>query len=93
MPQLFNKSLFWDVSQVDEKKNGRFIIERILSFGNENDFKQAIKLYGRNRIAEVVIKSRNLDKKSQSFWCQYFQLSNKCSSNQSAKKPGLFWKR
>lgn len=93
MSTLFKKSLFWDVSSVDEEKNGRFIIERVLSFGNEKDFRRTIKRYGKEEIADVVLKSRNLDKKSRSFWCQYFQLSSKCLNNPSTRKPGLFWKR
>jgi hypothetical protein len=40
------------------------------------------------------LESRNLDKKSQIFWCQYFHLDqNKCLNNPSVMKQGLFWKR
>jgi hypothetical protein len=53
-----------------------------------------VKRYGKRDLAGVVLQSRNLDKKSRAFWCQYFKLDpNKCLSNRSAAKPGLFWKR
>lgn len=94
MTTIFKKSLFWDVSQVDDEKNGKFIIERVLNFGNETDFREAAKRYGKEKMADVVMKSRNLDKKSRVFWCQYFQLDpNKCSNNQLAAKQSLFSKR
>jgi hypothetical protein len=94
MATIFKKSLFWDVPQVDDEKNGKFIIERVLNFGNVSDFQKAVKCYGKDAIVDVVAKSRNLDRKSQSFWCQYFHLDpNKCLKKQSVEKQGLFWKR
>jgi hypothetical protein len=94
MSTSFKKSLFWDVEQVDEKANSKFIIERVLNFGDENDFQKALGLYGRQEIIDTIFGSRNLNKKSQGFWCQYFNLDpNKCSMNQSTVKQSLFWKR
>lgn len=93
MPTSFNKSLFWDVPQPDEDKHQRFIIERVLGFGNEEDFRNAIRRYGRKEMADVVVRSRNLDKKSKSFWCQYFHLPNECLSNPSAPRQSMFWRR
>ena len=79
---------------MDHQINRRFVIERILNLGNEDDFQKALERYGKEEMAIVVLESRNLDRKSQAFWCQYFHLDqNKCSSNQSAMKQGLFWKR
>lgn len=94
MATSFKKSLFWDVAQVDDEKNGRFVIERILNFGNENDFHKALKLYGKREIAAVVLESRNLDKKSQGFWCRYFHLDqNKCLPSPSVREQSLFSRR
>lgn len=94
MPNSFKKTLFWDVEQVDEKANSKFIIERVLNFGDENDFQQALKLYGNQEIINVILESRNLNKKSRVLWCQYFNLDpNKCSIRQSTTKQSLFWKR
>jgi hypothetical protein len=70
----FKKSLFWDVEQVDLRKNERFVIERILQYGTEDDFCWAKKIYGLERIKEGFLKSRSLDDKSYNFWRQYFNL-------------------
>jgi len=94
MPNSFKRTLFWDVEQVDERANSKFIIERVLNFGDENDFQRALELYGNKKIISVILESRNLNKKSLVFWCQYFNLDpNKCSISQSTTKQSLFWKR
>lgn len=94
MQTLTKKSLFWDVAKVDPRKNGKFIIERILNYGDEADFRWAKEAYGNKRVKETLLKSKVLDNKSLSFWCQYFNLNqNKCLKNQSAKKQSWFWKR
>lgn len=69
----FNKSLFWDASQIDDKKNRKFIMERVLNFGDEGDFWEAVKRYGKRSMAGVVLESRNLDKKSRAFLVSVFQ--------------------
>lgn len=94
MQTLAKRSLFWDVSEIDPQKNEKFIVERILRFGDEEDFHWAIKSYGKDKIKENLLKSKTLDNKSLSFWCQYFNIDkNKCLKNQSAKKQSWFWKR
>jgi len=49
MPISFKKSLFWDVAQIDEAKNSRFIIERILNVGDEDDFQKLLNTTGNRR--------------------------------------------
>lgn len=94
MKTLKKRSLFWDASGIDPKKNKKFIIERVLNFGDEDDFRWAIKFYGNDEIKDNLVNSKSLDKKSLNFWCQYFNLSqNKCLKNQSVKKQSWFWKR
>lgn len=94
METLQKTSLFWDVKDLDPQKHIQFIIERILSFGDEDDFNWAINLYGKEKIKECFLKSKSLDKKSTSFWCKYFNLGNlKCTQSQSIKKQNIFWKK
>lgn len=94
METLTKKSLFWDVNTLDPVKNKKFIIERILNYGDEVDFCWAKETYGDKKIKEALLKSRALDKKSLSFWCQYFKLDqNRCLENQSARRPSGFSKR
>lgn len=94
MQTLAKKTLFWDVVDVDPCKNEKFIIGRILNFGDEDDFFWARKTYGDKRVRDAILESRVLDDKSLSFWCQYFNLDkNKCLKNQSVKKRGWLRKR
>ncbi len=94
METLTKKQLFWDVESVDAQKNGKFVIERILNFGDEDDFRWALKFYGKDKIAETVLTSRNLNKKSLAFWCGYFNLDEKqCLKNQLIEKQSLFSRR
>ena len=94
MQTLAKRSLFWDVRKVDPEKNGGFVIGRILQFGDEEDFRWAKKTYGTARLKAELLRARNLDNKSSSFWCQYFNIDRKkCISNRSTKKQAAFWKR
>ena len=94
METLKKQNLFWDITAIDPKKDSRFVIERILMFGDKEDFRWANDFYGPATIKEVLKKSRNLDKKSLSFWCQFFNINeDECILNQSANKQELSWQR
>ena len=45
METLKKKSLFWDVDAIDIEKNEKFIMGRILDFGDADDFKCSLSLY------------------------------------------------
>jgi len=94
MNTLDKKSLFWDVERVDPQKNERLVIERILSFGDEEDFKWAMNHYDKEKITNNLLNSKSLDNKSLLFWCQYFNINKeKCLANQSMKKQSAFSRR
>ena len=79
METLQKNSLFWDTVRIDPQKNGKFVIERILTYGDEEDFRWASDFYGAEKIKNVLSLSRTLDKKSLSFWRQYFNVEKtKC---------------
>ncbi|MBL7142203.1 MAG: hypothetical protein ISS83_00855 [Candidatus Pacebacteria bacterium] len=67
METLQKTSLFWDVKDLDPRKHVRFFIERILAFGEEDDFNWAVDFYGKEKIKEYFLKSKVLGKKSTSF--------------------------
>ncbi len=91
MKTLQKTSLFWDTKDIDARKNERFVIGRILAFGDESDFKWALDFYGVKKLKENLLKIRSLDKKSLSFWCQYFKISpSLCIQNQSVQKQSAF---
>ncbi len=94
METLQKVSLFWDVRDLDPRKHAQFIIERILAYGDESDFNWAIDFYGKEKVKDYFLKSKTLDRKSLSFWCQYFNLNKKkCIQKQLTQKQSVFLKR
>ena len=66
----FRSSLFWDVDPktIDQKKHARYIIERILEFGNDEEVRWLYKRYRRSFVRDVVKKSRVLRPQSKVLW-------------------------
>lgn len=96
MKTLEKQYLFWDVDlkKMDSRKNKRFIISRILSSGDLDDFRWAMTNYGKEIIKSVIMDNRILDDRSQNFWQFYFDINkSKCTKNQSIKKQSLFWRK
>ena len=96
MKTLKKQHLFWDVNlqEIDPQKNKRFIIERILSRGDLDDFHWASVYYDKELIKNVLINNRTLDAKSQNFWCLYFNIDkSKCTRKQLIIKQSMFWRR
>jgi len=59
-------SLFWDVNknEIDLEKHKRFVIERILNFGNVEEFKWLDSYYDKNVITEVIKRERSAHNKN-----------------------------
>lgn len=72
----FNKALFWDTdyNSIDFKKHARFVIERVLTRGNLDDWNELNKLYEIDKIKEEVVKIRYLDKITLNFCHTYFNI-------------------
>ncbi|MEI7741194.1 MAG: hypothetical protein WCJ29_01690 [bacterium] len=64
------KTLFWDtdVKTISLNRNARYIIERVLEFGNDREVRWLTKEYGRRKIRNAVLASRSLDRKSRALW-------------------------
>ncbi len=89
-----NKTLFWDIKEINLKENDSYVIDRILNFGDIQDFIWAVDFYGEEKIRENIKKSRTLDAKSFNFWTNYFNIKkSQCTRYQSTKKQSAFWKR
>lgn len=94
MEPLKKKSMFWDVDVLDAEKNEKFIIGRILDFGDADDFQWAMRAYGAEKIKKGILESRTLNGKSLSFWCQYFAIDPlQCINKLSRKTQNAFWRR
>ena len=74
-PMRFRQSLFWDVDPktIDPKKHAKYIIERVLDFGNDREVKWLVHYYSPRLMKKVVQESRVLDPKSRSLWSLIWQ--------------------
>ena len=67
----FRQALFWDTNpkNIDTRKNARYIIERILEFGESNEVRWLFKTYPKTEIKKVINLPRvQISKKSKSLW-------------------------
>lgn len=66
----FRQSLFWDVDpkKIDPKKHARYIIERVLEFGNDKEAKWLYRAYPNKLIYDVAKKSRALHPQTKVLW-------------------------
>ena len=66
----FRQSLFWDTDpkRIDPKKNARYIIERILDFGEDKEVRWMWNFYNKKLLKEVVEKSRCLRAETKELW-------------------------
>lgn len=63
-------SLFWDVDpkKIDSKKHARYIIERILEFGNDEEVRWMWTYYSSELIRDVVENRRGLRATVKPLW-------------------------
>ncbi|MCK4781767.1 hypothetical protein KAS79_02460 [Candidatus Parcubacteria bacterium] len=71
-----SKKLFWDVEfkKLNYEKHSRFIIGRVLSFGDIKDYQIIKKKYGIKKLKSVAKKISYPNKKSLNFWSIIFNL-------------------
>lgn len=69
--------LFWDwkVDEIDWQKSARSVIERVLSRGNEEEYNELARFYGRNNVIHVLTIERcNIPNISMDRVTEYFGL-------------------
>lgn len=76
IPQ-FLKKYFWDVdfSKLDKKNHSRFIIERILEYGDQGAVKWMKENFKLAKIKKIIYRSKNLSLRSANFWRFIFNLN------------------
>lgn len=65
----FSKHLFWDIDtfELDINVHAKFIISKVIQYGNYSDWKLLVKCYGIPLIVNNAQKIRELDKRTASF--------------------------
>ncbi|MEK7160477.1 MAG: hypothetical protein AAB724_00460 [Patescibacteria group bacterium] len=71
----FRQSLFWDVDpkKINPKRHAKYIIERILDFGNDSEVKWMAKTYSPTLIKQTLKTSRVLHNKSKALWSSIYR--------------------
>lgn len=98
METLEKQELFWDVNlaQMDENAHKRFIVKRILQFGDMDDLRWALSFYGHDAVRVIFISSADqLDKKSQNYWRLFFHIHDgeECIKKRSTSGQNAFGTR
>jgi len=70
--------LFWDTSlnKIHIKQNARYIIERVLEFGDMYALEWLQRVYPTRTIIDVIFLSINLTEKSRNFWRLWFGITD-----------------
>ncbi|MEK7627558.1 MAG: hypothetical protein AAB397_03165 [Patescibacteria group bacterium] len=67
----FRPALFWDTNpkNIDAKKHARYIIERVLELGRDNEVRWVFEQYPKHTIKKVINLPRvQLSNKSKALW-------------------------
>jgi hypothetical protein len=95
LPKFLEK-YFWDVEfkEIDKNKNDRFVIGRILEYGDKKAAHWLFKNYPLNQIKEMVCKTRSLSPRSLFFWALLLNLDKrkiKCLKKSFLESRKIFW--
>jgi hypothetical protein len=81
--QILNKnmhlttSIFWDTkyATIDFDKNAPYVIDRVLHYGTLKDWKSIQDYYGKQKIKQIVINLRYMDKRVLAYCSVYFKTA------------------
>ena len=72
----FRRALFWDVDPktIDPEKHARYIIERVMEFGNDREVRWVSQYYTKRKIRDVVKRARGvMHQRSKNLWLLVFR--------------------
>ena len=72
----FSQNLFWDVdiNTLDVDKHSKFVLERVLQYGDLEDWKKVKNYYSFDYIKTMALNIRSLDPKTLSFIATYINI-------------------
>lgn len=72
------RSLFWDVNpeRIHIRRNARYIIERVLEFGDIDAIGWLQRAYPVRTIVDVLFSSRSISERSRDFWLLWFGVED-----------------
>ncbi len=74
---ILRETLFWDVNQtgINAHTSKSLIIERVLTRGNMDEFKQLIRFYSVQELTQNALKIGYMDGRTLNFIAEYLNLS------------------
>ena len=90
------RKYFWDINldELDASKHPRYVIERLLEYGDFPELRWLFQNFGRENIVAVLKKSSCLSRRRASAWANYFdvpQAEIKCLNKPSQKQHATTW--
>jgi len=87
---------FWDINpaNLDVSKYPRYVIERLLEYGDLPSVRWMERRFSREEIVEVLKTSRRLSARSANFWALYFCLpveEVRCLSKRFRNRRAVTW--
>jgi hypothetical protein len=94
----FLRPLFWEVDfdRLRVRGHERYIVERVLEYGDLPEAKWMLERFSRDKIAQALRHSRGLSPKSASFWAFILGVPQEdilCLSTSFRRRPGRIWLR
>lgn len=95
LPKYLHK-YFWDtdVKKISTRENKRYIIERLLEWGDIKSIRWLLQNFDQKFIKEELTRSRGLTARSANFWRLFFNVpQNKilCLSKSFQKRRKMHW--
>lgn len=92
----FLKKYFWDIDfeKLDYTKYSKYVIGRILEYGDEKAISWMKNSFSRRQIVDALITSRELTKKSANFWAIVLGVKKekvKCLNKSFLQAQKQFW--
>jgi hypothetical protein len=68
------RAIFWDTryETISWEKNASYVVDRVLHFGTLSDWHQVLAYYGREKVRDIVLKLRHLDKRVLAYCAAFF---------------------
>ena len=90
------RSLFWDTDfdRLRAQGHERYIIERVLEYGDVPEVRWMMRCFSREQIAQVLRQSRRLSRKSADFWSFILNVPTEevqCSSASFRQQHETIW--
>lgn len=93
---LFLCQYFWDVdpTKIDLIKHETYVVERIMTWGNEEAFRWLLTMFGERAVRDVLQTSRTVDKKTATFFAYLYDFPQeevRCLQKPSLQRQNVYW--